>query len=143
MRLSVLIGPPGRGTGYEKTRNGSPETFRIEVMGDFRRIRIGNADRLLDVGAHRYVITYRMSRMGRYFATHDELYWNTTGHYWNFPIRHAIATTRLPEGAVLGELAAYVGPAGSTHVIRLPGDAMGATKGDATDTIDKATGPDL
>ena len=36
---------------------------------------------------------------GRPFADHDEIYWNVTGNYWNFPIARANATITLPQGA--------------------------------------------
>lgn len=98
------------------TRDGRPESFSVERMGDFRRIWIGDEDALLARGVHRYVITYRMDRMARPVPTGgDELYWNATGNYWNFPILQALARVRLPPGAVIENLAAYTGPAGSTQ----------------------------
>jgi hypothetical protein len=97
------------------TRNGDPEPFRVERMGGFLRIWIGDADALLRPGVHRYAVSYTMTRMGRFFADYDEIYWNATGNYWNFPILEAVATIRLPDGAVLGDMAGYTGPAGSTE----------------------------
>jgi hypothetical protein len=38
------------------TRAGRAEPFRVERMGDFQRIWIGDPDRLLTQGQHRYVI---------------------------------------------------------------------------------------
>jgi hypothetical protein len=97
------------------TRNGAPEPYRVERMGDFRRIWIGDPDVFLRPGVHRYVINYTMTRMGRYFSDHDELYWNATGNYWNFPILDAVATVTLPQGAVISDLSAYTGEVGSTQ----------------------------
>lgn len=95
------------------TRNGEPEPYRVERMGDFKRIWIGDPDVFLDHGNHRYVINYTMTRMGRHFADYDDLYWNATGNYWNFPIFEAVATVTLPEGAVITNMAAYTGEVGS------------------------------
>ncbi|KKB08839.1 DUF2207 domain-containing protein [Devosia chinhatensis] len=96
------------------TRDGDPEPFRVERMGDFQRIWIGDADRLLRPGVHTYTIRYTMDRMVRPSADGgDELYWNATGNYWDFPIVTAVARVQLPDGAVIDNLAAYAGPAGS------------------------------
>ncbi|WDQ97630.1 DUF2207 domain-containing protein [Devosia sp. J2-20] len=95
-------------------RDGQPETYRVERMGDFQRIWIGDPDVFLNYGNHSYTITYSMSRMARAFEDHDELYWNVTGNYWVFPILSAQAVVRLPDGARISDVSAYTGPVGST-----------------------------
>ena len=95
------------------TRDGKPEKFRVERVGDFRRIWIGNSEVLLRRGDYRYVVTYAMERMARPTDGGDELYWNATGNYWDFPIRDAVARIRLPDSAVIDRLVAYTGPLGS------------------------------
>jgi hypothetical protein len=117
---TVLVGPSGNKirVGLDVasvTRDGVAEDFRLERMGNFQRIWIGNPDRLLSLGEHRFVITYVMDRMARSFADHDELYWNATGNYWDFPILKSVARVTLPDGAVISELSAYTGVAGSTE----------------------------
>jgi uncharacterized membrane protein YgcG len=99
------------------TRKGKAEMFRVERMGDFQRIWIGDPDVFLQYGEHRYTIAYTMERMARPTAdgTWDELYWNATGNYWDFPILTSVARVRLPAGAVIDDLAAYTGAAGSTE----------------------------
>jgi hypothetical protein len=97
------------------TRDGDQEMYRVERMGNFQRIWIGNPDYFLDYGTHRYIIRYTMTRMARQFEDHDELYWNATGNYWIFPILSARATVRLPDGAVISDLAGYTGEVGSTE----------------------------
>lgn len=97
------------------TRDGAPEQFRTERMGDFRRIWIGNPDVFISVGVHRYVITYTMDRMARSFADRDELYWNVTGNYWIFPIETAVARVTLPESGRITDLSAYTGLVGSSE----------------------------
>jgi uncharacterized membrane protein YgcG len=98
------------------SRDGRNEPYSIENLGaGYKRIRIGDPDVLLTYGAHRYTIRYTMSRMGRTFAEHDELFWNATGNYWNFPIEEAVASIKLPSGAVIDKLVGYTGPVGSTE----------------------------
>lgn len=116
----VLLGPSGNKirVGLDVasvTRDGRAEPFRVERMGNFQRIWIGDPDQFIGTGSHRYVITYTMDRMARAFADHDELYWNATGNYWDFPIVKSIARVTLPDGAVISELSAYTGVAGSTE----------------------------
>src|SRR5690606_7754316 len=99
------------------TRAGRPEPFRVERMGDFQRIWIGDPDALLTRNSvHRYVVTYHMDRMARPSADGgDELYWNATGNYWDFPVLTSVARVRLPEGAEIINLAAYTGDVGSSE----------------------------
>ncbi|HEY0919626.1 DUF2207 domain-containing protein [Devosia sp.] len=97
-------------------RDGRAEPYSLEGLGSgFQRIRIGDPDVFLQRGPHRYSIRYTMTRMGRLFADHDELYWNVTGNFWEFPILAAVAHVSLPEGAVIGDLAGYTGPVGSSE----------------------------
>ncbi|MGV8832334.1 MAG: DUF2207 domain-containing protein [Devosia sp.] len=96
-------------------RDGWSEPYRVERMGDFQRIWIGDPDVYLNDGVHTYAITYTMSRMARSFEDHDELYWNVTGNYWIFPILAAKATVHLPDGAVISNLVGYTGPVDSTE----------------------------
>ncbi len=96
------------------TRDGRAEPFRIESIGNgYKRIRIGDPDVMLAYGPHRYTIRYTMTRMARYFADHDELYWNATGNFWVFPIEKSVATVTLPSGAVIQNLVGYTGRQGS------------------------------
>lgn len=98
------------------TRDGYNEPFSEETpAAGFKRIRIGDPDVFLTYGKHRYTVRYTMTRMGRQFDDHDELYWNATGNYWNFEISESVASITLPEGAVIEDLTAFTGPAGSTQ----------------------------
>lgn len=98
------------------TRDGRSEPYSLENIGaGFKRIRIGDADVLLEYGKHSYTIRYTMTRMGRAFEDHDELFWNVTGNYWNFAIDKAVASITLPKGAVIDKLVGYTGVPGSTE----------------------------
>ena len=97
------------------TRDGNPEPFTVEGMGNFQRIWIGNPDEFISRASHRYVISYSMTGMARRFDDHDELYWNATGNYWIFPILKSQARVTLPGGAVIQDVVGYTGPVGSTE----------------------------
>ncbi len=92
-------------------RDGRREPYAIERDGNAMRIRIGDADVFLDQGVHEYVIEYAVRNQVRYFDRYDEIYWNATGNYWNFPIAHAQVVVRLPDGAAVTQVAAYTGGA--------------------------------
>jgi len=66
-------------------------------------------------GSHTYSIRYSMTRMGRSFADHDELFWNATGNYWVFPILQSVTRVTLPAGANMDNLVGYTGRPGSTE----------------------------
>jgi uncharacterized membrane protein YgcG len=96
------------------SRDGQPEPYSIEdIGGGYKRIKMGSADVWIDDGVHTYVIEYTMSRMGRFFADHDELYWNATGNFWVFPILKATAEITLPDGAAISGAVGYTGRLGS------------------------------
>jgi uncharacterized membrane protein YgcG len=96
------------------TRDGAAEKSAIEPISKGVRVRIGDAEKLLDEGEHRYVIRYRTTRQIGRFADYDELYWNVTGNGWMFPIDLAEAHIRLPQAVKLGNRAIYTGAQGST-----------------------------
>ncbi len=97
-------------------RGGRAEPYHTEGIENGLRIYIGDGDVFLETPAqYTYTIDYTMTRMGRRFADHDELYWNATGNYWEFPIESAVAAVTLPEGAVIGDLQGYTGAFGSSE----------------------------
>jgi len=95
-------------------RDDRREDYDTDTEGNAYRIIIGDEDVLLDHGDHTYVIRYRVKNQIRYFADHDELYWNVTGNYWNFPIMQARATIALPDGARVTETNGYTGADGAS-----------------------------
>jgi uncharacterized membrane protein YgcG len=95
-------------------RDDRREDYDTDTEGNAYRILIGDEDVLLDHGDHTYVIRYRVKNQVRYFADHDELYWNVTGNYWNFPIMQARATITLPDGARVTETNGYTGADGAS-----------------------------
>ena len=96
------------------TLDGMPVQAATETISNGVRIRIGDPDKLVDLGDRRYVIRYATTRQIGQFKDLDELYWNATGLGWAFPIDVAEARIRLPEPAKFGDRATYTGPEGST-----------------------------
>jgi uncharacterized membrane protein YgcG len=96
------------------TLNGRPVPATIETVSNGVRIRIGDPDKYVEIGDHRYIIRYRTSRQVGRFKDYDELYWNATGTGWMFPIDVAEARIRLPAAVKFGQRASYTGPQGST-----------------------------
>ena len=94
-------------------RDGQAEPFKLMRMSNGQRVRIGDADRLLDPGAHVYRIRYRTTRQLGFFQDFDELYWNATGTGWTFPIEQAEARITLPTAARFGKRAVYTGAQGA------------------------------
>ncbi len=98
----------------EVLKDGNPEPFEVLTEGDFRIIRIGDPNVILDRGTYTYTIAYSTNRQIGFFEEYDELYWNVIGDSWAFPIRKATARIKLPTGAEILQYAAYSGPLGST-----------------------------
>ncbi len=96
-------------------RDGNDEPYETSSEGNAYRIRIGDPDRRLSAGEHLYEISYRVKNQIRYFPDHDELYWNVTGSYWDFPILSASARILLPDGAEVTGQSGYTGAQGSTQ----------------------------
>ena len=112
-------GPHGRqvrvGFAFQgATLDGMPVPATTQSVSNGVRIKIGDPDKYVDVGEHRYVVHYRTTRQIGRFKDFDELYWNATGNGWIFPIDLAEARIRLPEPARFGQRSAYTGPQGST-----------------------------
>ncbi|HEU5290132.1 MAG TPA: DUF2207 domain-containing protein [Cyclobacteriaceae bacterium] len=101
-------------TVIQVLKDGNSENFVTEASGINTRIKIGNADILLDKGEYTYTITYNLSKQVRFFDSYDEVYWNATGNEWMFSIDHASVTVILPEDAIISQHAGYSGPTGAT-----------------------------
>ena len=96
------------------TLDGAPVPASTAPISNGIRIKVGDPDKYVDVGDHRYVLRYRTTRQVGRFDGFDELYWNATGNGWIFPIDVVEARIRLPRAVQLGKRSAYTGPQGST-----------------------------
>lgn len=97
------------------TRNGKPEKWHWTSIDGGSRIYAGGENTSIPPGIHTYVITYRTDQQIRYFADHDELYWNVTGTGWQFPIARATAQIVLPDAANINRTDIFTGPLGATQ----------------------------
>ncbi|MBI1328491.1 MAG: DUF2207 domain-containing protein [Alphaproteobacteria bacterium] len=96
------------------TLDGEEAPYTLEGLSNGVRIKIGSADTEVSPGPHVYSIAYTTNRQIGFFDGYDELYWNVTGNGWVFPILHASATIRLPDGAHIKHSDVYTGAAGDT-----------------------------
>lgn len=96
----------------EVLRDGREEPWFTESMPGGVRVYIGDANVFLQPGRYTYRLTYQTTRQLGFFPDRDELYWNVTGNFWNFPIARAEARIVLPEGATVGQTAVYTGRLG-------------------------------
>lgn len=94
------------------TRDGQDENYVLENIANGRRVRIGNAEILLDLGIHVYTITYTTTGQIGFFEEFDSLYWNVTGNGWVFAIDAAQAVIRLPGGQI-EDFRLFTGPQGA------------------------------
>lgn len=99
----------------EVLRNGEPEPWFTEGNLDGVRVYFGQEDVFLEPGRHVYRLTYRTTRQLRFFADHDELYWNVNGNGWRFSVDKVSATVVLPSGAHMLDRTAYSGYIGETR----------------------------
>ena len=91
------------------------EPFRVEAIGNGKRVYLGSPKFVVQKGQHTYTITYITTRQLGFYKDHDELFWNVTGNGWDFLIDHAWATVHLPSRVPVDQvtLAGFTGPQGS------------------------------
>ncbi len=94
-------------------KNGVKEPYFTTKIKNGIRLYIGQSSVFLPKGQYEYEIYYNMTRQVRFFADHDELFWNVTGNFWDFPINKTIAKINLPDGAKISDIIAYSGAFGS------------------------------
>jgi uncharacterized membrane protein YgcG len=90
---------------------GSPLRYELSREQHYRRVKIwvpGAVDTVRTV-----VLRYRVRNGLRFFAEHDELYWNVTGDEWPVPIEAAGARIEVPAGVSGLRAVAYTGAFGS------------------------------
>lgn len=98
----------------EVIKDGEPEPYQILPQGDYRVVRIGKEDVLLEPGVYIYEITFQTNQQIGFFEGFDELYWNAIGDGWSFVIHNASVRFKLPPGATVMHNSAYSGPVGAT-----------------------------
>ena len=121
-------------TFEDATLDGQPVPTKADAYRNGVRIKVGDPDKLVEAGEHRYILRYRTTRQIGRFRGFDELYWNATGTGWAFPIDVAEARIRLPSPVRFGQRSAYTGIQGSALsgaevVTEKPGDMLFRTTG--------------
>ncbi|MHC8493971.1 DUF2207 domain-containing protein [Thalassospira sp. SM2505] len=86
--------------------------YHTEKLDGAIRIYMGDPQRTLSIGEHKFTITYFLNNQISLGEGVDELYWNVTGNDWQFSIDIVDAKVHLPVGAEVNDLAVYVGPQG-------------------------------
>ncbi|MFV0626044.1 MAG: DUF2207 domain-containing protein [Alphaproteobacteria bacterium] len=101
------------------TLDGHPENFWIVKSKNADKIEIGpekfDGTNKLSKGIHIYEISWSSQGHLRSFENFDEIYFNTTGNDWIFPIEVARAVVLLPDNISAIQFAGYYGPKGSTN----------------------------
>ncbi len=96
-------------------RDNREEAWHTKTITDGVRVYVGRKDVFLDRGEYTYTLTYRTNRQLGFFDDHDELYWNVTGNFWDFPIDTVTTQVNLPAGLRSEQLVAeaYTGELGT------------------------------
>jgi hypothetical protein len=101
--------------------NNAPAVFSTKIVDNSYIIYIGDPNSLLAPGKYIFSIQYRVNNATNFLTNQDELFWNITGHSWDFPINKVQATITLPEGANFIKYSGYSGKVG------LPGNDLSIT----------------
>lgn len=80
-------------------RDGQNEKYLEQRLGNAWQWRIGDAYTFLPNGSHQYELTYTVENEIRYRENYDELLWNVTGNYWNYPVTKARVRVKVPQNA--------------------------------------------
>ena len=95
------------------TRDGKPEPFEENKINNAWQWRIGDADIYLPNGQHTYQLVYTVENEIRYRDKFDELLWNVTGNYWNYPVAKAQVRVKVPAEANVLDYNANTGRIGA------------------------------
>lgn len=97
-------------------RDGATEASYTEARTGFLRLYTGTRDQEIPPGEYTYEIAYRTTNLMGLGEENDELYWNVTGTYWDFPIDKATARVILPQDIPRNQLRlrGYTGSQGSS-----------------------------
>ncbi len=95
--------------------SGNSVHYEAARQGPDINLRIGDASQKV-IGTHVYRIHYLVRRAVNFFDKAPEVYWNTTGNDWPYPIVHVSTRFYPPAGTTIADLRAdsFAGPLGST-----------------------------
>lgn len=108
-------------------RDGNPEPYQENKIRSAWQWRIGDAEIYLPNGQHSYQLTYTVENEIRYRENFDELLWNVTGNYWNYPVKNARISVKIPQDANIIDFNANTGridEGGQNFTSRRAGDEI-------------------
>ncbi len=85
------------------TRDGKEEKYEDSRQGSYRNLKIGDAGKTIS-GNHTYVIKYTANGVLSEYDNYDELFWNTTGNYWDAPINKVSGNIKIAKGTLTDAL---------------------------------------
>lgn len=91
---------------------GRTRPYKITTEGDNKKIRIGDPNRTVG-STEVYQISYTVDRSLQRFDSHDEFYWNVTGHDWPVAIETSSLEVSLPRDSDLLQTKCFTGRRGS------------------------------
>jgi len=95
------------------SRDGTSETYVESKINNAWQWRIGNPEVYLRNGQHTYQLVYTVENEIRYREDFDELLWNVTGNYWNYPVAKAQVRVKVPADANVLDYTANTGRIGA------------------------------
>ncbi|KKQ51583.1 hypothetical protein A2865_01540 [Candidatus Woesebacteria bacterium RIFCSPHIGHO2_01_FULL_39_17] len=93
--------------------SGSPYKYDKSRIGQSVQLKIGDPDITIS-GEHTYVLTYKVNDVVQRYDTHDEIYWNVTGHEWDTDIITSSVRVNSPF-AKIEKVDCFAGSFGSTQ----------------------------
>jgi len=86
-------------------RNGYPEDYHTEQLGNGVRVYIGNRNRMVERGEQVFTLSYRTNRQIAFLKDHDRFSWNVTGNDWQLRIAQVTAVVHLPDAVTMSMVA--------------------------------------
>ncbi|HXW17314.1 MAG TPA: DUF2207 domain-containing protein [Candidatus Acidoferrales bacterium] len=91
---------------------GTPLKVEVSRIDNYRQLKIYVSD--ATDATRTIMLHYRVEDGLRFFADHDELYWNATGDRWDAPLPRATAEIQVPVGTTGIHALAFTGAYGAT-----------------------------
>ncbi|MFQ5347425.1 MAG: DUF2207 domain-containing protein [Rhodothalassiaceae bacterium] len=93
--------------------DGAPVPYRLRNAGLGKRLLIGDPDRFVSSGMHRYEIHFTSNRQIKFFADRDELLYQPIAYGWAFPVERARISLMLPGGIMAQGIKVSAGARGA------------------------------
>ena len=94
------------------TLDGRPVPVHVREQLFTKTAVLGSRNRLAPAGTHTYELVWKSAGHVLFLPERDEIYYNVTGSFWEFPIDHASFTLALPRQGRVQAVKAYTGKPG-------------------------------